>query len=272
MTLSALARSYDHVVLDLDGCVWVGDEPTPRAVDAVEALRTGGKGVAFVTNDVRGSGEDVVRKLWALGFCPSVGAGVTLGGAQQFWLAEHRQGSTAFVIGSPAVERHVADAGLKVRNGTEFATRADVVIVAWHEGFDYDELRTAVQAVRRGADLIGAARDASFPMPDGPWPGTGALLAAIEYATGSTATTVGKPDAEIFRTALDRLGDGRTLVVGDRIDADLAGAHAAQLDAAIVLTGEATRAQAEAAQDPAPVAIAETLADLVLEDGRSPGS
>ncbi|MBV8955493.1 MAG: HAD-IA family hydrolase, partial [Solirubrobacterales bacterium] len=76
---------------------------------------------------------------------------------------------------------------------------------------------------------------------------------------------VGKPDPQIFFTALDRLGPGRVLVVGDRLDADLAGAAAAGLEAAIVLTGVSSAAAAEAASDPAPVAIAPDLHALVLE-------
>ena len=75
---------------------------------------------------------------------------------------------------------------------------------------------------------------------------------------------MGKPDPQIFLTALDRLGPGRTLVVGDRLDSDLAGAAAAELDAAIVLTGVSSRADAEAAADPAPVAIAADLRALLL--------
>ena len=126
-------------------------------------------------------------------------------------------------------------------------------MVADHERFDYDELRTAIQAVLRGAELLGASRDRTFPMPDGPWPGTGAVLAAVEYATGAKADAiVGKPEPGIFATALDRLGDGRALVVGDRLDADVAGARAAGLDAALVLTGATTRAEAEARRSPRP--------------------
>jgi ribonucleotide monophosphatase NagD (HAD superfamily) len=112
--------------------------------------------------------------------------------------------------------------------------------------------------------MIAAGRDRTFPGDDGPAPGTGAIVAALEYATGRTATAVGKPEPQIFSTALDRLGRGRTLVVGDRIDSDLAGAAAAGLDAAIVLTGVASRRDAELAQDPAPVAIADDLHSLLL--------
>ena len=270
MPLSPLFRRYDHALLDLDGCVWVGDEPTPRAVEAVAALREAGKGIAFVTNDARHSSEEFVRKLWQQGFQASLEEVVTVGGAIQHVLAERRDRlGSAFVIGSSAIFRHVTDAGLRAVNGSEFASRADIVVVAGHEDFNYQELRTATQAVLRGADLLGAGRDATFPMPDGPWPGTGAILAAIEFATGRRAHTVGKPDAQIFHTALDRLGDGRALVVGDRLDADVGGAAAAQLDCALVLTGVVSREAAEAAKEPRPVAVADSLGVLVLgeQDG-----
>jgi HAD superfamily hydrolase (TIGR01450 family) len=262
--LSPLLRQYDHALLDLDGCVWVGEEPTPRAVEAVAALREAGKGVAYVTNDARLGGEEFVRKLWRLGFQASLEEVVTVGGALQHWLAERGdRASSAFVIGSDAIWRHVAEAGLTVVNGSDLADRADLVVVAAHDDFDYAELRTAIQAAARGAGIVTAGRDPTFPMPDGPWPGTGAIVAAVEQATGARALSVGKPEAALFVTALDRLGAGRALVVGDRVDADLGGAQAAGLDGAIVLTGSSTREQAQAAEPP-PVAVAENLGDLVL--------
>ena len=264
MPVTPLVARYDHILLDLDGCVWVGDEATEGAVAAVAALRAAGKGIAFVTNDARQSGEDFVRKLWRLGFQASLEEVVTVGGALQHLLAERYEGASAMVIGSPAVHRHVLAAGLRIVNDTTFAGRADVVVVAGHEGFDYIELREATQATLRGAFLLGAGRDATFPMPDGPWPASGAILAAVETASGCRATTVGKPEAGIFRTALDRLGPGRALMVGDRVDADLQGARAAGLDAAIVLTGVSDREAAESAAAPGAVAIAERLETLVL--------
>jgi len=248
----------------------VGEEPTPDAPRAVSALREAGKRLCFVTNDGRHSTEEYVRKLWRLGFQASLEEVVTVGGALQHRLAV-RGGGSAFVIGSPAIHRHVTDAGLRIVNGSEFASRADVVVLAAHDRFDYSELLVAIQAALRGADLLAAGRDATFPMPDGPWPGTGAIVAAVEFATGRTALSVGKPEAWLYRTALDRLGDGRALVVGDRVDADLAGAAAADLDGALVLTGASTRADAQAAKDPEPVAVADTLADLVLDGHAAAG-
>jgi HAD superfamily hydrolase (TIGR01450 family) len=267
VTLAPLVRRYDHLILDLDGCLWVGEDPTPDAPAAIEALREEGKGLAFLTNGVRESGEEIVRKLWRLGFRASLAEVVTVGGALQHRLAL-RGGGSAFVVGPSPIYRHVEAAGMRVVNGTDLAPRADVVVLAGHEGFDYGELRTAIQAALRGADVLSAGRDRTYPMPDGPWPGTGTLVAAVEYGSGVRVESVGKPGAQIFATALDRLGPGRALVVGDRLDSDLAGARAAGLDGAIVLTGATDREQAEAASDPRPVALAETLAELVLDGAR----
>lgn len=264
MPLSPLLNSYDHVVLDLDGCVWVGETCTRGAPEAVTALRAAGKSIMFVTNDARRSPEDYVRKLWSLGLRASLEEVVTVGAAIQHVLAERVGRGGTYVVGSPAIFRHVADAGCRIVNGTPRATEAEVVVVAGHDEFDFDELKTATQAVLAGAEMVAANRDRTFPAGDGLWPGTGAIVAALEYATERTARNVGKPDQLIFETALDRLAPGRTLVIGDRLDADLAGAAASGLDAAIVLTGVTSREQAEAATDPAPVAVGDDLRSLVI--------
>jgi HAD superfamily hydrolase (TIGR01450 family) len=263
--LSPIAQRYDQFILDLDGCVWIGEEATPRAVEAVDALREAGKEVVYATNDPRSATEDYVARLWKIGIRASLRDVVTVGGALQHLLAETRAGRTAFVVGTDALRRHVTDAGLRVLNGTDLASRAEVVVVGGTEELTYDDLRYAALAVRRGADFLASARDPTYPQPDGLWPGTGAILAAIEVASGQTATIVGKPEPQLMLTALDRLGgpDARTLVVGDRVDTDLAAAAAAELDAALVLSG-GTERQALNGFEPEPVAVTDTLADLIL--------
>jgi glycerol-1-phosphatase len=263
--LSPIAQRYDRFILDLDGCVWIGDEPTPRAVEAIDTLREAGKPVVYATNDPRSATEDYVARLWGIGVRASLGDVVTVGGALQHLLAETRSGRTAFVVGTEALRRHVTDAGLRVLNGTDLASRAEVVVVGGTEDLVYDDLRYAALAVRRGADFLATARDPTYPQPDGLWPGTGALLAAVEVASDRKAQIVGKPEPQLMLTALDRFeGDeGRTLVVGDRVDTDLAAAAAAELDAALVLSG-GTERQALNGFEPAPVAVKETLADLIL--------
>jgi glycerol-1-phosphatase len=267
VALSELVAGYDQLILDLDGCVYVGDDPTPGAVEAVEALRELGKPVAFVTNDPRHAGEDYVRRLWRMGIRASLADVVTVGAATQHLLAETRAGRTAFVIGTEAMHRHVRDAGLRILNDTDLATRAEVVVVAGTEDLDYWDLRDASLAVRNGADFLAAGRDPTYPTTGGLWPGTGAILAAVERASGREANIVGKPEPQLFLTALERLGPGRTLVVGDRLDADVAAAARVGLDAALVLTGGTTAEEAEAAEEPRPTVVAASLAALVNARG-----
>ncbi len=270
MALSPLLQRYDHVILDLDGCVWVGGEVTPRAPEAIAAIRDGGKTLAFVTNDGRLSPEEYVRKLWSVGCTASLEEVVTVGSAIQFVLAEHERPLGVYVIGAAAVFRHVAEAGHRVLNHTPRAEAADMVVVVSHDEISYGELTIATRAVLGGATILCGGLDRTYPTRDGPSPGTGAIVAAIEYATGAVATSVGKPEPQMFQTALDRFAAGtggragRTLVVGDRLDSDLAGAVAASLDGAIVLSGSTTAEQAAMATDPAPVAVAANLGVLVL--------
>ena len=262
MPLSPLAAGYDQFILDLDGCIWIGGEALPGATEAVEELRGAGKRIAFATNNAYESGEDLVKALWRIGVRASLGDVVTVGGAMQHVLAETRTSRTAYVVGTPAMVRHVSDAGLRVLNGTDLASRAEVVVVAGTTALVYDDLRIAIQAATRGADLLATARDPTYPQRDGPWPGTGAVLAAIEYGSGRTAELIGKPMPQLFLTALDRLGEGRTLVVGDRVDSDLAAAKAAGLDAALVAADQAARAALDGFE-PHPVAIEESLAAIL---------
>jgi glycerol 3-phosphatase-2 len=111
MQLSPLLASYDHVLLDLDGCVWVSEELTPGAEEALSLLRAAGKTITFVTNDAARAPEEYVRTLWSLGVKASLGEVVTVGSAIQFVLAQRGPAIPTYVIGSAAIHRHVADAG-----------------------------------------------------------------------------------------------------------------------------------------------------------------
>lgn len=261
--LSPTALAYDSFLFDLDGCLWVGEQAVEDAADALNALRTAGKGIVFITNDPRHGAEQYVRKLWRLGFQAAMDEVVTVGAALQSVLADSLVPRSAFVVGSPALIDHVARAGMTIVNRTERAAQADLVVVAGHEQFDYAELRTAVQAVRRGGQLVGTTRDATFPMPDGPWPGSGAVLAAVEAGAGRSADLiVGKPEPAMYAAALDRLGPGRVLAVGDRLDMDVAGAQRAGLDSALVLTGASTVEELDAVAE-RPTFVAASVSTLL---------
>ncbi len=262
--LSPLLAGYDNVILDLDGTVWLGSTATPRAPEAIAAIRAAGKRIAFVTNDGSLTPEEYVRKLWSIGCTAAVEEIVSVGSAIQYLLGGRAPGATVFVIGSAPVFKHVTDAGHRVVNGQPEAEQADVVVVVAHAELHYRELLIATRALSAGADFISGGMDRNFPTHGGIAPGTGAVTVALEYATGRRARSVGKPDPQVFQVALERLGGGRTLVIGDHLGSDLGGAHAAGLEAAVVLSGITDSDAAHAASDPTPVAIAENLAALVL--------
>ncbi|MFA9400875.1 MAG: HAD-IIA family hydrolase, partial [Acidobacteriota bacterium] len=136
-----------------------------------------------------------------------------------------------------------AGSRLAAAAGIEEATDPEVVLVSGHERFDYAEMRAASMAARDGAFLAATGRDPIMPMPDGLWPGTGAILAAIETASGRTAVTTGKPEPAIFEAGLEAIGSpGRVAMVGDQVRTDIAGAQAAGLDGILVQsTGTASQ-------------------------------
>jgi N-acetylglutamate synthase-like GNAT family acetyltransferase len=146
--------------------------------------------------------------------------------------------------------------------------RADLVVVGWDRSLDYEKLRRAVILVQRGARLVATNADASYPGPDGMWPGAGALLAAVTTATGATATIVGKPSRPMFDVAAERLrspGRAAPLMVGDRLDTDISGAAEAGWDCLLVWSGVSQPSDLIAAQDlPTYVAadVAAVLRDL----------
>lgn len=231
--------SFDGLIVDLDGVVWVGPSAVPGSVAALGELRARGVRLLFMTNDPRGSRADYAAQLRHLGIEVDESDIVTSASALGSLLAG-AAGRTAYVIGSPALKAELAGAGLRLLEG-DAARDADVVAVGGHAGFDYGELRIAGQAVRRGALLYATGRD--VVMPDGPWPGTGAILAAVEAAAGKKATVVGKPEPFIFDHARSLLADCKRLaIVGDDLDSDIAGGKRAGLATILVLSGTATQA------------------------------
>lgn len=263
--ISALADNYAGLILDLDGCLWVGAGAVPGAPEAVDAWRASGKPLVFLTNDPRSAPEDVVQRLWGHGVRGSAHEVVTSGVVMQDYLAERFDGCTAVVVGSVAMVRHVRAAGLKVVAREALVPEADVVVIAGHPDLSYRELSWAVRAAHAGAPVIATGRDRLVPSENGVLPGTGAVVAYVEYASGSEAVAVGKPGPDAWRIARERLGvEGPVLAVGDRLDSDVAGAVAAGLDAALVLSGVSSQADVDRWRGAKPIAVARDLGALLV--------
>ena len=259
----ALADEFDGFLVDLDGVVWVGREPVPGAAETLRKLREDRKSLVFVTNNPGRASGAYAERLRDAGVEVGAEQVVTAGESTARLAAERAgRGSSAFVIGAPALHEAVSAAGLALLDG-DAAHGAEIVVVSGHRGFDYDELLTAAKALQGGAALVATSRDPTLPMPGGAWPGTGAVLAAVETASGATAEIGGKLERRLFDLARERIGGAeRVAMVGDRISSDIEGGRQAGLATILVLSGATSREQAESAS-PAPDRVIASLADLL---------
>ena len=262
----ALADRYDCFLFDLDGVLYRGDRAVPLAAEAVARLRSAGGRVVFMTNNSSRTPERVAQTLAGLGIGASPSEIVSSALATADLLAS-RGGGSAFVVGEEGIRTALSDAGVTVVDGQP--ERVDHVVVGWDRSADYAKLRTASLLVQRGAALVATNSDPSYPVPDGLWPGAGALLAVIVTTTGAVPEIVGKPHAPLFEAALRRAGDGRPLVVGDRLDTDIAGAAALGWDSLLVLTGVTGEADL-AGTDVRPTYVAPDLSALFEEPAPAP--
>ncbi len=257
----ALADGYDGFLFDLDGVVWLGDKPIPGAAETLARLIAAGKGVAFLTNNPRAPAEDYAARLRREGVEIDAESIVTAGAVTAALAAAAAFASAgAFVIGTDSFKREVESAGVGLL-GDEPGVKAGIVVVSGHPGFDYRELRIATAALLAGAELFATNRDPTMPMPEGLWPGTGSILAAVETASGCSATVGGKPQRHIFERARALVEGPRVAMVGDRLDSDIEGAAEAGLETLLVLSGSTSRKQAERSAV-IPGQILESVADL----------
>lgn len=258
-----LADRYDGLLVDLDGVVWIGREPVSGSPEALRTLIEVGKRVVFVTNNPGRPPTAYAERLRELGVEVDPEQIVTAGMvAARLAGAAAGPGGRAFVIGADALKEMVAATGARVLEGEE-AWEADVVVVSGHRGFDYAELLAAKRALDRGAALFATSHDPTMPFPGGEVPGTGAVLAAVETASGRRAEIAGKPERHLFEMAIEAIGgEGRLAMVGDRVSSDVKGGRDAGLETILVLSGTTSREEAGAA-DPAPDHVLENLSGLL---------
>jgi 4-nitrophenyl phosphatase len=249
------------IVCALDGVIWLGDRPIPGSADAVAALRAAGQRFLFVTNNSFSTARDVEAKLASFGI-PAAGDVVTSGRAAATLVAP---GERVLLCAGPGAAEELAAVGAVLVDGSTPAgdELVDCVVVGFHRSFDYEEMRRAATAVRGGARLLATNDDATYPTPDGPIPGGGAILAGIATAAGQRPLVAGKPYepmAALVRSLVpEPIAD--VVMVGDRLDTDGRFATTIGCRFALVLTGVTTAA--EIPTDPAPAFVAIDLAALV---------
>lgn len=262
-TRSETLAGIDGLIVDLDGVVWVGAKPIPGVPEAITAIRESRTRVLFLTNDPSLSRAEQADRLSAAGIPVTENDVLTSSAATAQYLAarDDLRDKSPFVIGSPSFHQELAQHGFDEVPARD-AARAQLVVIGGHDHFDFAQLRAATRAACNGAKVFAAGRDSLVPTPDGPEPGTGAILAAVETAAGVTGTVIGKPEPLIFGIALRLLsGCNRIAVVGDNLSSDIAGAKRSGIPAVLVLTGSSSRADISGAAYE-PDLVVDSLADL----------
>jgi HAD superfamily hydrolase (TIGR01458 family) len=256
------------VLLDLDGVLYVEDEPIAGAVDAVRRLREAGLDLRLVTNTTSRPRRMLVDRLERLGFDVAAGDLVTPAALAVRHCLHQGRRRVALVM-NETVKEDFAEL-------EEVAAGAEAVIVGdLGSAFGYDVLNRAFRAVMDGAQLVALQKNRFWLTPDGLSLDVGPFVAALEYATGREAFVVGKPAAGFFATVLAELGvePAAGVMVGDDVESDVGGALRAGLAGVLVRTGK-YRADAVRASGVRPTVVVDSIADvpaLLPSDGAATG-
>lgn len=234
-----LCEAYDAALLDLDGVLYLGPDPVPHAAKSVREARARGMRTAFVTNNASRRAAVVAAHLTDLGIDAEPEDVVTSGQAAVRWLgARLRPGSAVLVLGSQGLAEEVEAGGfvpVRAADGAAAVVQGLAPTTSW------TDLAEASVAIRAGALWVAGNTDATYPSSRGPLPGNGAMVEALAVATAQRPVVVGKPEPELHRASVERVGAARPLVVGDRLDTDVLGAVRAGADSLLVLTGVTSR-------------------------------
>lgn len=260
--MTALAQQHDCLLLDLDGTLFRGHAPTEGAVQTLDGL---GSRALFVTNNATRSADEVAAHLTGLGFTATPQDVVTSAQSAARLLSQRLPaGSKVLVLGTDALAGEVAAVGLQpVRL---FAEDPVAVVQGLSMSIGWPDLAEAALAIGSGALWVTSNLDPTLPTERGLVPGNGSLVAAVRTATGQEPLVAGKPAPGLMFDALARGDFHSPLVVGDRLDTDIAGANAAGLPSLMVLTGVNTARDAVHAEvDQRPTYIGEDLRCLLQD-------
>ena len=268
------------LLVDLDGVVYRGADPVPGVAAVLADRAARGDDVVYVTNNSMHYRLDYQTRLAAMGAPVTPNTVVSSARATAAYLRDHDPGiRRVLVLGGSGLERELRDMGYDVVTSGAAATRMsqepidgfaaagnpDAVVVGLDPNVTYARLVVASDCIRAGAHFIATNRDPVYPSERGLRPGAGSLVAAVEAATGVVPVSIGKPAPYLLEAAAHAVGrrPAEAIKIGDGIGTDLAAARAVGARCVLMLTGVATRAEAEALRgDERPAAIAAGAAEL----------
>jgi 4-nitrophenyl phosphatase len=235
-------RDMRAAVIDMDGVLWEGDRSLPGLVEFFAALRQRQIRFVLATNNASRTPEQYVQKLARMGVTVSVDEIFTSSQATALYLRQRSAvGGRIFAIGEDGLTRALTEAGFSLSG--LYQGGADYVAVGMDRGLSWDKLATATINIRAGAKFIGTNPDLTLPTEHGITHGNGAILAALQAATGIAPIIIGKPEPTMYQQALPKLQSepAFTVAIGDRLETDILGAVRAGLPSVLVLTGVSKR-------------------------------
>jgi 4-nitrophenyl phosphatase len=242
-----------HLIIDMDGVLYVGNRPMPCLQEFISFLRERPIPFILATNNSSRMPQEYVAKLASMGVPVSPAEILVSGQATARFLArEYPRGTRVHVFGMPALKQAMIDEGFILADED-----VQLVVASMDLDVNYEKLKRAALLIRRGARFIATNLDPTTPSEEGLLPGTGAMIVALEAATGVKATPIGKPEPIMYQLAMDQMGacPETTAAIGDRADTDILGGKRAGLITICVLSGSSNRDEAEAFE-----------ADMIFDD------
>jgi glycerol 3-phosphatase-2 len=231
-----LVDAYDAALLDLDGVVYRGETRVPHAAEVLAEARRRGMRLAFVTNNASRPPDVVAEHLRDLGVPATSDEIATSAQAAARLLSQLvPPGSAILVVGGLGLDEALREQGFRPVRSLDDAPAA--VVQGWHPTVGWELLAEGAYAVQRGLPWVATNLDTTFPTSRGLAPGNGSLVGVISAASGRAPLLAGKPELPLHQEAIERTAAQRPLVVGDRLDTDIAGAVKGATDSLLVLTG-----------------------------------
>ena len=227
-----------NYLIDMDGVLVHGKTPIPGAVEFISRLKTRKRKFLILTNNSIYTPGDLSFRLKAIGLEISENQIFTSGLATTIFLQKQNAEGTAFVIGESGLTTLLHNAGIVITD-----MQPDYVVVGETNFYNYELVKKAVRLIVGGARFILTNPDPNGPSEGGIVPGAGALAALIEKASGVSPFVIGKPNPLMMRTALNYLDvhSEETMMIGDRMDTDIAAGVMSGLETILVLSGVTSR-------------------------------
>jgi 4-nitrophenyl phosphatase len=241
--VQALAK-ITHLIIDMDGVLYRGDQPMPLLREFFDFLRERSIPFILATNNSTRTPQEYVDKLAHMGVTVSLNEILHSGQATARFLASaYPRGTRIHVFGMPSLKQALTEEGFVLAD-----EEVQLVVASMDREVSYEKLMRATILIRRGARFIATNLDPTYVSEAGLIPGTGAMVVALETASGTKAQAIGKPEPTMYQLAMEQMGarPETTAAIGDRVDTDILGGKRAGLVTICVLSGSSDRAEAEA--------------------------